>query len=75
MKKNLLIVMLAFVSPVVFGQLTITPGTQWVISGSPYVVMENMDFINNGIMLPGNSVVKFTGNANNSIGGSTVTEK
>lgn len=73
MKKNLLIVMLAFVSPVVFGQLTITPGTQWVISGSPYVVMENMDFINNGIMLPGNSVVKFTGNANNSIGGSTVT--
>src|SRR5215831_13286815 len=73
MKKFLLLYKILFVSLPAFAQLTISSGTQWVHSGNVTVNLSNLDMINNGTFVAGNSNVKFTGNANNNIGGNAAT--
>ncbi len=73
MKKYIFLIILFSISNLSFSQLTITAGAQWVSDGSPQIVLNNIDFINNGTMLPGGSNVKFIGNNNNVIGGNTAT--
>ncbi len=71
MKKFLLATILVLAAGLSFGQLIITPGTQWVNSGAAVIILDDMDLINNGTIIKGNSIVKFTGNTGNAIGGST----
>jgi hypothetical protein len=73
MKKFLLLYKILFVSLPAFAQLTISSGTQWVNTGNVTLNLSNLDMINNGTFVAGNSNVKFTGNANNNIGGSAAT--
>jgi hypothetical protein len=72
MKKYFPVVALGCICLQASGQLTITPGTQWINAGNPAIVLNNINFVNNGLLMPGNSVAKFTGNTNNTIGGGTV---
>jgi len=71
MKNFLLLLITSFTSNLIFGQLKINPGVQWVNEGAAVIVLNNIDLINNGTITAGGSVVKFTGNSNNIIGGST----
>src|SRR4030095_1155174 len=69
MKKYLLLYKILFLSIHGFGQLNISAGAQWVNSGNITVNIQNMDIINNGAFIAGNSSIKFTGNQNSSISG------
>lgn len=69
MKYLLLIITLGLVTNSGFGQLKITPGTQWINSGGIIITLQDMDFINNGILDAGNSLVRFAGNAGSQVGG------
>jgi hypothetical protein len=71
MKNYLLLLMLGFVSSSTLGQLKITSGTQWVNEGAVVVVLNDIDLVNDGTVMPGNSTIKFTGNTATIIGGST----
>lgn len=51
-------------------QLTIAPGTQMIASGNVKIVLDDIDFIQNGTFSPGNSEVVFQGTENSSIQGS-----
>jgi hypothetical protein len=52
-------------------QLTITPGTQFSVSGDARLTLQNTDLVNNGnLQFATNSTVLFTGNASSSISGS-----
>jgi hypothetical protein len=73
MKKLLLLYKILFLSLPAFAQLTIPAGTQWVNSGNVNVNINNLDLVNNGSLSGGNSVIKFTGDGSNSIGGSSTT--
>ena len=69
MKKYLLLYKILFLSIQGFGQLNISAGAQWVNSGNITVNIQNMDIINNGAFIAGNSSIKFNGNQNSSISG------
>ena len=72
MKKYLLLYKILFLGITGHAQLTITPGTNWVNTGNVTVLLQNMDFINNGTYTAGSSSMKFTGNQNSNISGNTL---
>jgi hypothetical protein len=73
MKKYiLLLIIISLLSCKGFAQLNIPSGTQWVNIGNVTVVMNNLDLLNNGIFSAGNSSIKFTGNQNSSITGTSM---
>ncbi|MBK8496569.1 MAG: hypothetical protein IPL50_17400 [Chitinophagaceae bacterium] len=51
MKNFLLAIILVLAANLSFGQLTITPGTQWVNSGAAVIILNDIDLINNGTSL------------------------
>ncbi len=73
MKNYLLLLITGIASNLTFGQLRINPGVQWVNDGAAVIVLNNIDLINDGTITAGGSIVKFTGNLNNMIGGSAAT--
>lgn len=58
---------------VIFGrtnaQLKIEPGANWIISGNPSIVLQDIDLVNNGIISGGIGTFRFTGFQNSTIGG------
>jgi hypothetical protein len=72
MKKYLLLYKILFLSITGHAQLTITPGANWVSSGNITVSLQNLDFVNNGAFIAGSSSMKFTGNQNSNIGGTSL---
>jgi hypothetical protein len=72
MKKILLLYKILFLSLPAFAQLTISTGTQWVSGGNVNVVISNIDLVNNGTFSAGNSSMKFTGNQNSTIAGTSL---
>ena len=52
-------------------QLVITPGAQWVNTGTVTVSLQDIDFINNGTFTANNSIVQFSGSTVNNISGSS----
>jgi hypothetical protein len=54
-------------------QLMIGNGAQWVNSGAVMININDLDFKNDGIFLSSSSLVKFTGNINNTISGNSST--
>lgn len=73
MKKNLSFIALILCCQPIFAQLNMEAGVQWIISGNTVVTIQDLDFINNGNFTGGNSLVKFTGNSDNNIGGGSIT--
>ena len=69
MKEKILMLVLLLSTVAVTGQLTITPGATWYMSGNAQLTLQNIDLVNNGIFTAGNSIVSFTGDANSSIKG------
>ena len=51
-------------------QLIITPGAQFSTVGNSQLTLQNINLVNNGSFIPGNSMISFTGNATSSISGS-----
>ncbi|HEX6848367.1 MAG TPA: hypothetical protein VF144_15395, partial [Chitinophagaceae bacterium] len=51
----------------------IYPGTQFVKSGSPVLVLQNMNFVNNGTYSAGSGTVKLTGSNATYINGNNTT--
>ncbi|HET6769078.1 MAG TPA: T9SS type A sorting domain-containing protein [Chitinophagaceae bacterium] len=72
MKKYLLLYKILFLSITGHAQLTIAPGANWVNSGNITVSLQNMDFVNDGAFIAGSSSMKFTGNQNSNIGGTSL---
>lgn len=72
MKKYLLLYKILFLSVTGYTQLTINPGLNWVNSGNITVSLHNLDFVNNGAFIAGNSSMKFTGNQNSNISGTSL---
>ena len=72
MKKYFLLYKVLFLSITGHAQLTITPGANWVSSGNITVSLQNMDFVNNGAFTAGSSSMKFTGNQNSNISGTSL---
>ena len=73
MRKYLLLYKILFLSLPGFAQLNISAGTQWVNSGNVTVNVQDINLVNNGTFVTGNSILKFSGNSNNTIGGSSLT--
>lgn len=73
MKKYCLYILICLHSHLLFGQLRITTGTHWVNQGGSNIVLENLNLINDGNLVPGASLIKFSGNVNSTISGSTIT--
>lgn len=73
MKKNFILFGLVLIGLKNFAQTTIAVGTQWVNTGSITIVLQDLDFINNGNFTAGNSLVKFAGSSDKNIAGSSVT--
>lgn len=71
MKKYLLLYKILFLSLPAFTQLNISAGTQWVNSGNVTVNVRDINLVNNGTFMAGNSILKFSGNSNNAIGGNS----
>jgi hypothetical protein len=72
MKKYFLLFVLFFYGLQNFAQVTISSGTNWVNAGSINVVLQDLDLLNNGNFTAGTSLIKFTGNADKTLGGSSV---
>ena len=73
MRKYFLLYVLSLITLKNFAQVTIANGTQWVCTSNLTMVVNDLDFINNGTFTAGNSLVKFIGNGDNNIGGNSVT--
>ena len=71
MKKILLTIIIAILYSQVNGQLKIETGANWVSAGNPTIVLQDMNFINNGFFSSGTGTVKFVGSQNSSISGSS----
>lgn len=71
MKKYLILYKILFLSLPAFSQLNISAGAQWVNSGNVTVNVQDINLVNNGAFTAGNSVLKFSGNTNNTIGGNS----
>lgn len=74
MKKYFLIFAVTILYLKGFSQLTISNGAQWVNSGNTIVTLNNIDMINNGTFISGNSIIRFTGSSDNTIGGSSISD-
>ena len=72
MKNYLLFLILVFTGNVSIGQLKIFPGTHWINSGNAVIVLQDIDLINDGTILAGSSLTKFTGTVNTVISGTAV---
>jgi len=72
MKKYFLLYKILFLSITGHAQLTITSGANWVNSGNVTVSLQNLDFVNNGAFIAGSSSMKFTGNQNSNIDGTSL---
>ena len=70
MKAATIIALTLLAGKTIFGQLTITPGAQLVLSGNAQFTMQDMNLVNNGSLTVGNGIVSFTGNTSSSISGS-----
>jgi type IX secretion system substrate protein len=73
MKKYFLLYTLFLICLQNFAQVTITTGARWVNSGNINIVVQDLDLLNNGNFTAGNSLLKFTGGNDKTIGGSTAT--
>src|SRR5438045_4062530 len=73
MKKYFVLYEILLLSLPGFGQITISSGAQWVNNGNVTVLIQNMDMANNGSFKAGTSIMKFLGNTDNTIGGSSPT--
>src|SRR5882672_11229262 len=69
MKERFLLLLLLFSTGAVSGQLTITPGATWYMSGNAQLTLQNIDLINNGVFTASNGLVSFTGDNSSSIKG------
>lgn len=54
-------------------QLIVTPGAQWVNTGTVKITLNDVDFINNGSFTENNSVMQFSGSTGSKISGSSAT--
>ena len=72
MKKYLIIILLSLSGVSALAQLTISSGAQWVIEGSPSVVLQDMNMVNDGTITSGTGTFKFTGIQNSTISGSGI---
>ncbi|HUS02871.1 MAG TPA: T9SS type A sorting domain-containing protein [Chitinophagaceae bacterium] len=75
--KNIFIILLliGFVSPSsAQGTIQTTPGANIKMAGNAFIVLENMNVVNNGtfVQTAGNGTIKFTGNADVTISGSSI---
>ncbi len=73
MKHKILLFAFIFYCTAGYSQLVITPGAQWANTGTVLLSLHDIDLINNGSFIPGNSVVQFSGTAGSSISGNTLT--
>ena len=71
MKKNIILAVALFFCYAGMSQVVITSGAQWVNTGNVTVTLQDIDMVNNGTFTPGNSTMRFTGSASNTIGGSS----
>ncbi|QNA45272.1 T9SS type A sorting domain-containing protein [Lacibacter sediminis] len=71
--KHYITLLLLFV---IFGrasaQLKIEPGANWVVSGSPSIVLHDMNLVNDGAINSGTGTFKFTGIQNSTVSGSII---
>src|SRR4051812_49148145 len=72
MKSGILFIGCLIITQICAAQFRIMPGTQLVSNGAAVINLNNMDLVNDGSMLPGAGLVKFTGAANSTIGGGSV---
>jgi len=72
MKKYICLVVAWSLFLRVSAQLTISGGTQLVTSGNVSIVLNNINFINDGAFTAGTGSVKFTGNQPSSISGASL---
>ena len=72
MKKLFIINKLIFLCLMGHSQLTIGSGSQWVNSENVTVVLNNMNFINDGTFSAGTGSLKFIGNQNSTINGTSL---
>ena len=72
--KNMLFLLLFFLGACDgWGQLVLTPGAQFSLTGSTHLTLQNTDFINNGNFTTGTSIITFLGNVTTTISGSQPT--
>ncbi|HEY5968412.1 MAG TPA: T9SS type A sorting domain-containing protein [Chitinophagaceae bacterium] len=71
MKKIILSIIITILYSQVDGQLKIETGANWIAAGNPAIVLQDMNFVNNGLFSSGTGTVKFTGSQNSSISGSS----
>jgi hypothetical protein len=67
--KVKLLLFLILLSYGINAQLTITPGTQFAVTGNTQITLNNTNLVNNGSLTAGNSIISFTGNASSMISG------
>ena len=72
MKKYILLLTAFIPLYPLFSQLTITSEALWTNNGNVTVTLNNTDLINNGTFTAGTSNMRFTGNQNSIISGSTM---
>jgi len=72
MKKYLILYKLLFLGLGGYGQLTISPGAQWINNGNTTIVLQNIDLVTNGSLSAGTGSFKFTGTQNSTISGSSM---
>jgi hypothetical protein len=71
MKSILLMLLLLLSVYTISAQLTITPGSQFSMSGNVQLTLQNTNLVNNGSFITGgNSITSFTGNTSSSVSGS-----
>lgn len=56
-----------------FTQIKISSGTSMVSNGNVVIVIQDLNFMNDGSFVSGPGKIKFTGNINNNLGGSSAT--
>ncbi len=52
-------------------QLKIEPGAHWIVNGNTFVVLQDMNLVNNGIFNNGSGTLKFAGTFSSTISGSS----
>jgi hypothetical protein len=70
MKKIILTIIIIILYSQVNGQLKIETGANLVVAGNPTIVLQDMNFVNNGHWGPDVGTVKFVGFQNSSISSS-----
>jgi len=68
--KRILLALMLLISCAISAQLTIEPGAQFSVTGNLNLTLHNIDFINNGNITTGNSIISFSGNISSNISGS-----